>query len=132
MHYNIEKRKHEFQKMKKAVNRKYKGLILKSTSAGFCILKDGKNVVNAEWPDLQHAESVYDAYKNAFMSEFWTRQLNKQTKKVIACIRNVVGDDTNTPQNEPTIDKERKSKIKSDEEVFDEVDYNVDKMDDWE
>jgi hypothetical protein len=65
------------------------------------------------------------------MSEFWTRQLNKQTKKVVACIRNIVGDDSNMPKNEPTIDKERKGKIETDEEVFDEVDYSVDKMEDW-
>jgi len=131
MEHNIEKRQAEFQKMKKVVNRKFKGSTLQKTPAGYSIISNGKNVVNPEWPDLQHAPTIYDAYQNAFMSEFWTRQLNKQTKKVVACIRNIVGDDSNMPKNEPTIDKERKSKIDTDEEVFDAVDYSVDKMEDW-
>jgi len=131
MQYNIEKRQADFQKMKKVVNRKFKGSKLEKTQSGFRITQDGKNVVNSEWPTLQHADSVYDAYKNAFMSEFWTRQLNKKQKKVVASIRNIVGDDSNMPKNEPTIDKERKSKTTTDEEVFDELDYSVDRMEDW-
>ena len=132
MYYNIEKRQSDFQKMKKVVHRKFKGATLTKTLGGFCIIKDGKNVVNSEWPDLQHADSVYKAYENAFTSEYWTRQLNKKNKKVVASIRNIVGDDSNMPKNEPTIDKERKSKIATDEEVFDEIDYSVDRMEDWE
>ena len=61
---NIEKRRHEFQKMKKVVQRKFKGCEVKHTQGGFTIQQDGKNVVNSEWPDLQHADTVYDAYKN--------------------------------------------------------------------
>ena len=43
----------------------------------------------------------------------------------------MVGDTTNLPNDKPTIDKERKSKVKIDEEVFDEVDYSLDRMEDW-
>jgi hypothetical protein len=43
----------------------------------------------------------------------------------------MVGDDTNIPRNEPTIDKERKSKIDKNEEVFDVEDYSYDRMEDW-
>ena len=128
---NIEKRKSDFQKMKKVVQRKFKGCELKVTPGGYTIQQNGRNVVNPEWPDLQHAETVYDAYKNAFTSEFWTRQYNKKPKKVQACIVNMVGDDTNMPDNKPTIDKESKSKLVLDEEVFDGRDYSCDRMEDW-
>jgi len=128
---NIEKRQHEFQKMKKVVQRKFKGCELKLTPGGYTIQQDGRNVVNSEWPDLQHADSVYEAYKNAFTSEFWTRQYNKKPKKVHACIVNMVGDDTNLPQNEPKIDKESKNKVEKDEEVWEEADYSCDKVQDW-
>ena len=128
---NIEKRRHEFQKMKKVVHKKFKGCELKLMPGGYTIQQNGKNVVNPEWPDLMLADSVYDAYHNAFTSEFWTRQYNKKPKKVKASIVNMVGDDSNMPKNEPTIDKERKSKIETSEEVFDEVDYSVDRMEDW-
>ena len=128
---NIEKRRHEFQKMKRVVHRKFKGCELKAMPGGYTIQQDGKNVVNPEWPDLQHADSVYDAYKNAFTSEFWTRQYHKKPKKVAACIVNMVGDDSNMPHNEPKIDKEPKGKIKIDEEIWEEVDYSHDRMEDW-
>ena len=129
---NIEKRRHEFQKMKKVVHRKFKGAELKLTPSGkYYIQANGKNVVNGEWPELQHADSVYDAYKNAFTSEHWTRQLGKKPKKVKASIVNMVGDDTNIPRNEPTIDKERKNKIEKNEEVFEKEDYSYDRMEDW-
>jgi hypothetical protein len=128
---NIEKRKSDFQKMKKVVQRKFKGCELKATPGGYTIQQNGRNVVNSEWPDLQHADTVYDAYKNAFTSEFWTRQYNKRPKKVQACIVNMVGDDSNMPQNEPKIDKESKSKVVIDEEVWEEADYSCDKMEDW-
>tara|TARA_R110000787_G_C13420218_1_gene444828 strand:- start:687 stop:1091 length:405 start_codon:yes stop_codon:yes gene_type:complete len=128
---NIEKRRHDFQKMKKVVQRKFKGCELKSSPGGYSIQQDGKNVVNSEWPDLQHADTVYGAYHNAFTSEFWTRQYHKKPKKVAACIVNMVGDDTNMPDNKPTIDKESKSKLDIDEEVYDERDYSYDKMEDW-
>ena len=129
---NIEKRRHEFQKMKKVVLRKFKGAECKATPNGkFYIHVNGRNVVNPEWPELQHADNVYDAYKNAFTSEHWTRQLDKKPKKVKASIINIVGDTTNLPNDKPTIDKERKSKVKIDEEVFDEIDYSVDRMEDW-
>tara|TARA_R110000744_G_scaffold366134_2_gene475079 strand:- start:1680 stop:2084 length:405 start_codon:yes stop_codon:yes gene_type:complete len=128
---NIEKRRHDFQKMKKVVQRKFKGCELKFSPGGYSIQLNGKNVVNPEWPDLQHADSVYDAYKNAFTSEFWTRQYHKKPKKVAACIVNMVGDDTNMPDNKPTIDKESKSKLDIDEEVYDERDYSYDKMEEW-
>jgi hypothetical protein len=128
---NIEKRQHEFQKMKKVVQRKFKGCELKLMPGGYTIQQNGKNVVNSEWPDLQFADSVYDAYKNAFTSEFWTRQYHKKPKKVAACIVNMVGDDSNMPKNEPTIDKESKSKIKIDEEIWEEADYSQDRMEDW-
>jgi len=98
---------------------------------GYTIQQDGKNVVNSEWPDLMFADSVYNAYQNAFTSEFWTRQYNKKPKKVRASIVNMVGDDSNMPKNEPKIDKERKSKVETNEEVFDEIDYSVDRMEDW-
>ena len=64
-------------------------------------------------------------------SLFWTRQYHKKPKKVAACIVNMVGDDTNMPDNKPTIDKESKSKLDIDEEVYDERDYSYDKMEDW-
>ena len=128
---NIEKRRSEFQKMKKVVHRKFKGCELKFSPGGYSIQQDGKNVVNSEWPDLQHADSVYGAYHNAFTSEFWTRQYNKKPKKVAACIVNMVGDDTNMPDNKPTIDKERKSKVEVDEEIWEEADYSQDRMEDW-
>mgnify|MGYP003111777860 CR=1 FL=1 len=128
---NIEKRQADFQKMKKVVQRKFKGAKVVYTGGRYTIQANGKNVVNPEWPDLQFADTVYDAYHNAFTSEFWTRQYNKKPKKVQASIVNMVGDDTNLPHNQPTIDKERKSKIKIDEEVFDEVDYSYDRMEDW-
>tara|TARA_R100001443_G_scaffold110795_1_gene122971 strand:- start:2489 stop:2881 length:393 start_codon:yes stop_codon:yes gene_type:complete len=128
---NIEKRRHEFQKMKKVVHKKFKGCELKLMPGGYTIQQNGKNVVNPEWPDLMFADSVYNAYHNAFTSEFWTRQYNKKPKKVKASIVNMVGDDSSMPKNEPTIDKERKSKIETNEEVFDEVDYSVDRMEDW-
>jgi hypothetical protein len=35
------------------------------------------------------------------------------------------------PDNKPTIDKESKSKLDIDEEVYDERDYSYDKMEDW-
>ena len=129
---NIERKRHEFQKMKQTVLKKFKGAELKATSNGkFYIQANGKNVVNPEWPDLQHADNVYDAYHNAFTSEFWTRQYNKKPKKVAACIVNMVGDTTNLPNDKPTIDKESKSKVKIDEEVFEEEDYSHDRMEDW-
>ena len=128
---NIEKRQRDFQKMKKVVHRKFKGAELKCRDGKFSIQANGRNVVNSEWPELQHADSVWDAYHNAFTSEHWTRQLGKKPKKVKASIVNMVGDDSNMPDNKPTIDKERKSKIKIDEEVFDEVDYSLDRMEDW-
>lgn len=128
---NIEKRQAEFAKMKKVVNRKFKGAKIVMSGNMFTIQANGKNVVNPEWPDLQFADSVYNAYKNAFMSEFWTRQYNKKPKKVQASIINMVGDDSSMPDNKPTIDKPSKSKIKKDEEVFDEVDYSLDRMEDW-
>ncbi len=128
---NIEKRRHEFQKMKKVVHKKFKGCELKLMPGGYTIQQDGKNVVNSEWPDLMFADSVYNAYQNAFTSEFWTRQYNKKPKKVRASIVNMVGDDSNMPKNEPKIDKERKSKVETNEEVFDEIDYSVDRMEDW-
>ena len=118
--------------MKKVVHRKFKGAELKATSNGkFYIQANGSNVVNSEWGDLQHADNVYDAYHNAFTSEFWTRQYNKKPKKVAACIVNMVGDDTNMPDNSPKIDKERKSKIDIEEEVYDDRDYSLDRMEDW-
>ena len=128
---NIEKRQAEFAKMKKVVNRKFKGAKIVMSGNMFTIQANGKNVVNPEWPDLQFADSVYNAYINAFMSEFWTRQYNKKPKKVQASIVNMVGDDSSMPDNKPTIDKPSKSKIKKDEEVFDEVDYSFDRMEDW-
>jgi len=128
---NIEKRQADFQKMKKVVHKKFKGAKIVYTGGRYTIQANGKNVVNPEWPDLQFADTVYKAYHNAFISEFWTRQYNKKPKKVQASIVNMVGDDTNIPRNEPTIDKEKKSKIKIDEEVFDEVDYSFDRMEDW-
>ena len=129
---DIEKRQQEFKKMKEVVHRKFKGAKLKANNGKFYIHVNGKNVVNPEWPDLQHADSVYDAYHNAFTSEHWTRQLGKKPKKVKASIVNMVGDTTNLPNNKPTIDKERKSKVGIDEEVFDEIDYSLDRMEDWE
>ena len=128
---NIEKRQAEFKKMKKAVHRKFKGAKIVYTGGMYTIQANGKNVVNPEWPELQHADSVYNAYKNAFTSEHWTRQLDKKPKKVKASIVNMVGDDSNMPKNEPTIDKERKSKISIDEEVFDSIDYSIDRIEDW-
>tara|TARA_R110001592_G_scaffold1578_1_gene9267 strand:+ start:2273 stop:2665 length:393 start_codon:yes stop_codon:yes gene_type:complete len=128
---NIEKRQSDFQKMKKVVTRKFKGAKVVMAGNRFTIQADGKNVVNPEWPDLQFADTVYDAYKNAFTSEFWTRQYNKKPQKVAACIVNMVGDDTNMPDNKPTIDKESKSKLELDEEVFDGRDYSMDRMEDW-
>ena len=129
---NIEQRQHEYKKMKKVVHRKFKGAELKVTPSGkYYIQANGRNVVNSEWPDLQHATTVYDAYKNAFTSEFWTRQYHKKPKKVAACIVNMVGDDSSMPKNEPTIDRESKAKIKTDEEVFDGRDYSSDRMEDW-
>jgi len=129
---NIEKRQQEFHKMKKLVQKKFKGAKIVITGGRYTIQANGKNVVNPEWPDLQHADSVYDAYHNAFTSEHWTRQLGKKPKKVKASIVNMVGDTTNLPNNKPTIDKERKSKVGIDEEVFDEIDYSLDRMEDWE
>ncbi len=117
--------------MKKVVSRKFKGAKIVMSGNMFTIQANGKNVVNPEWPDLQFADSVYNAYKNAFMSEFWTRQYNKKPKKVQASIVNMVGDDSSMPDNKPTIDKPSKSKVKKDEEVFDEVDYSFDRMEDW-
>ena len=128
---NIEKRQQEFHKMKKLVQKKFKGAKIVITGGRYTIQANGKNVVSSEWPDLQFADSVYDAYKNAFISEFWTRQYNKKPKKVRASIVNMVGDDTNMPDNKPTIDRKSEPKIKIDEEIFDEVDYSVDRMEDW-
>tara|TARA_Y100000361_G_C11138912_1_gene333825 strand:+ start:996 stop:1409 length:414 start_codon:yes stop_codon:yes gene_type:complete len=128
---NIEKRRHEFQKMKKVVHRKFKGAELKTTSDGrFYIQSKGKNVVNQEWPELQHANSVYDAYKNAFTSEHWTRQLDKKPKKVKASIVNMVGNDSNMPKNTIDIPLKRE-KITKNEEVFEAEDYSIDRMEDW-
>jgi hypothetical protein len=127
---NIEKRRHEFQKMKKAVHRKFKGAELKCRNGKFSIQANGKNVVNPEWPELQHADSVWDAYKNAFTSEHWTRQLDKKPKKVKASIVNMVGNDSNMPKN--TIDLPlKREKITKSEEVFEAEDYSVDRMEDW-
>ena len=97
---NIEKRRADFEKMKKAVHKKFKGAKLVNTGGRYTIQANGKNVVNSEWPDLQFADTVYDAYHNAFTSEYWTRQYNKKPKKVKASIVNMVGNDENLPINE--------------------------------
>lgn len=129
---NIEKRQAEFKKMKSTIHRKFKGAKIVYTNGVYSIQADNRNVVSDEWSDLQFADTVYDAYKNAFVTEFWSRQYNKNPKKVAACIINMVGEDSNMPQNEPKVDNKSKSKVEADEEIWEEVDYSLDRIEDWE
>jgi|TARA_B110000908_G_C10171704_1_gene411166 hypothetical protein len=94
---NIERVKHEFHKMKKAVQRKYKGCELKYSNGNYTIQLKGKNVINSEWPDLQYADSVYKAYKNAFICEHWDRQKLKGDSIIANTITNMVGNTSSLP-----------------------------------
>lgn len=94
---NKERAKQEFHKMKKAVQRKYKGCELKYSNGSYTIQLNGKNVINSEWPDLQFADSVYNAYKNAFICEHWDRQKLKGDNIISNTITNMVGNTSNLP-----------------------------------
>ena len=94
---NIERQRHEFHKMKKAVKRKYKGCKLEYSNGSYTIQLKGKNVVSSEWPDLQLAQTVYDAYKNAFICEHWDRQKLKGDSIISNTITNMVGNTSSLP-----------------------------------
>lgn len=94
---NLEKQKHEFNKMKKAVKRKYKDCKLQYANGSYTIQQHGKNVVSSEWPDLQFADTVYDAYKNAYICEHWDRQKLKGDNIISNTITNMVGNTSSLP-----------------------------------
>ena len=114
---NIEKRQHEFQKMKKVVQRKFKGCELKLMPGGYTIQQNGKNVVNSEWPDLQFADSVYDAYKNAYICEHWDRQKLKGDNILSNTINNVVGNSSDMPRMEAYEYHEASNEIDDDSNI---------------
>ena len=97
---NIEKRQAEFKKMKKAVHRKYKHCKLQIINGMYTIQQGNVNVVSSDWQDLQHASSVYEAYKNAYICEHWDRQKLKGDTIVSSTINNVVGNTSALPQVE--------------------------------
>ena len=97
---NVERKQQEFNKMKKAVKRKYKGCKLKLDNGKYSLQQNGKNVISSEWNDLQFADSVYDAYKQAFICEHWDRQKLKGEKIINNMITNVVGNTSDLPQVE--------------------------------
>ena len=97
MAINIERQRQEFHAMKKAVKRKYKGCELKYSDGSYTIQLKGKNVISSEWPDLQSADSVYNAYKNAFICEHWDRQKLKGDTIISNTITNMVGNSSSLP-----------------------------------
>ena len=77
---NIERKRLEFNKMKKAVKRKFKGCKIQLDNGKYTLQVNGKNVISNEWSDLQVADTVYDAYKQAYICEHWDRQKLKGEK----------------------------------------------------
>ena len=99
---NIEKRQREFRIMKLAVLRKYKDAEIKLSPSGMkYVSSKGRNVISDEWPDLQLAETVYDAWKNVYITNHWTNQANKRIDIVKNTITNTCGDTSNIPMVEP-------------------------------
>jgi len=95
---NIERRQREFDKMKSSVKSKYKNAMIRvSEISGYSVVNDGKNVVSSEWPDLQFGDTVYDAWKNAYITNHWTNQANKRIDVVKNTITNTCGDTSNIP-----------------------------------
>lgn len=98
---NIEKRNREFRIMKLAVLRIHKDAEIKLSPGGRkYISSKGRNVVSDEWPDLQLADTVYDAWKNVYVTNHWTNQANKRIDIVKNTITNTCGDTSNIPTTE--------------------------------
>ena len=96
----IENRQFVFDKMKYAIHTKFKGAKLNERNGRFYITQNGKNIISSEWPDLQVSESIFDAYKNAFTLEHWSRQSIKRIDTVKATISNVCGNTDSLPSVE--------------------------------
>jgi len=98
---NIEKKQREFRKMKSSVLRKYKNAKISLSGSGrHYISSNDRNIVSDEWPDLQLADSVYDAWRNAFITNHWTNQAQKRIDIVKNTITNTCGDTSNIPTTE--------------------------------
>tara|TARA_B110000914_G_scaffold30004_1_gene22729 strand:- start:663 stop:1016 length:354 start_codon:yes stop_codon:yes gene_type:complete len=98
---NIEKRNREFRIMKLAVLRIYKDAEVKLSPSGMkYISSKGRNVLSSEWPDLQLADTVYDAWKNVYITNHWTNQAEKRIDIVKNTITNTCGDTSNIPTTE--------------------------------
>jgi len=97
---NIEQKRQVFNKMKRSVKRKYKGSELVLVDNSYSIQANGKNVISPEWEDLRTANSVYDAWKNAYICEHWDRQKLKGDKIIKNTISNMVGNTSSLPKME--------------------------------
>jgi len=97
---NIEQKRQIFGKMKRSVRKRYKGCELVFADNRYTIQVDGKNVITPEWESLVTANSVYEAWKNAYICEHWDRQKFKGNKIIGNTITNMVGNSSSLPRVE--------------------------------
>ena len=108
---------------------------VKRTKKGYIILEsDIRGAMKVTRSNLQAAKYLgisYNTYKK------WAESyIDNESGKTLLELHSAWDYETNTiktyiPRNEPTIDKERKSKIDKNEEVFEKEDYSYDRMEDW-
>ena len=80
--------------------------------------KRGRNIIGEKYPDLSTSDSVFDAWKNAYVIEHWNRQEARSIKGIRADIRN------NTVQGGDGMSKAIYEYFEDDIEVYDEENPN--------
>lgn len=102
MNFNIEQKRYEFKQMKASVERKFKGSKISIASNGqYYVSQNNINIIDSEWEGLRLADTVYNAWKNAYICEHWDNQAMKRINTVKNTIVNICGDTTSLPIVEP-------------------------------
>ena len=92
-----------FQHVKKAVRRlkRYKNAITRRAPNGQYYLGDvdGNNLMPKQYEDLRLSDTIWGAWKNAFITNHWLQTESRNIKGTHRDIANAVGNTKNIPKN---------------------------------
>ena len=98
-----------FQHVKKAVRRlkRYKNAITRRSPNGQYYVGDvdGNNLMPKQYEDLRLSDTIWGAWKNAFITNHWLQTESRNIKGTHRDIANAVGNTKNIPKNKPKVKK---------------------------
>jgi len=119
-----------FQLVKQTVRRlkRYKGAITRRAPNGQYYLGDqfGNNLMPKQYADIRLSDTVWGAWKNAFITNHWLQTESRNIKGTARDISNAVGNTKNIPVNDAKADIRKKMPQTKDGQSFDHEAYKSD------